>query len=125
VRLVEPSAFTRPSALGVDEQRVNVIASLTESQDRWAALGDGYRVEARFVLWHAPDVLKVPMGAVFRHGDSWAAFRVDGGVARLVPVVIGHRGENEVEVLSGVSKDATVVVHPGDRVRDGARVEAR
>jgi HlyD family secretion protein len=125
VRLIEPSAFTRPSALGVDEQRVNVIASLTEPHEHWAALGDGYRVEARFVLWHAPEVLKVPMGAVFRHGDTWAAFRVDGGVARLVPLVIGHRGENEVEVLSGLPTGTTVVVHPGDRVRDGARVEAR
>ena len=125
VRLIEPAAFTRPSALGVDEQRVNVIASLTEPHDRWAALGDGYRVEARFVLWHAPKVLKVPMGAVFRHGDTWATFHVEGAVARLTPVVIGHRGESEIEVLSGLGAGATVVVHPGDRVKDGVRVEAR
>jgi HlyD family secretion protein len=65
------------------------------------------------------------MGAVFRHGDTWAAFRVDGGAARLVPVVIGHRSENEVEVLSGLAVGTAVVVHPGDRVREGARVEAR
>jgi HlyD family secretion protein len=125
VRLIEPSAFTRPSALGVDEQRVNVIASLTEPHDRWAALGDGYRVEARLVLWHAANVLKVPIGAVFRHGDEWATFRVDSAEVRLVPVVIGHRGESEVEVLSGLTAGTAVVVHPGDRVKDGARVEAR
>jgi len=125
VRLVEPSGFTRPSALGVDEQRVNVIIALTDPRERWAALGDGYRVEARLVLWEAADVLKAPQGAVFRQGESWGAFRVDGGKATLVPVQIGHRGETEVEILSGLPAGATVAVHPGDRVKNGARVEAR
>jgi HlyD family secretion protein len=125
VRLVEPSGFTRPSALGVDEQRVNVVIALTEPRARWASLGDGYRVETRIILWQAPDVLKAPQGAVFRHGDGWAVFRVDGGKAALVPVAIGHRGETEVEILSGLNAGDTVAVHPGDRVKTGARVEAR
>jgi HlyD family secretion protein len=125
VRTIEPSAFTRPSALGVDEQRVNVIIVITEPRERWAALGDGYRVEARLVLWRADDVLKAPQGAVFRHGDRWAAYRVTDGVARLAPVDIGHRGDTEVEILSGLSPGDAVAVHPGDRVKDGARVEAR
>jgi HlyD family secretion protein len=125
VRLLEPSAFTRPSALGVDEQRVNVILALAEPRERWSALADGYRVEARLVVWRGTEVTKAPVGAVFRHGDTWAAFRVDGGVAHLVPVTVGHRGETEVEVLSGLNAGAQVVVHAGDRVRDGVEVDVR
>lgn len=124
VRRVEPSAFTRPSALGVDEQRVNAIIVLTEPRARWATLGDAYRIEARFVLWRSDDVLKVPQGALFRRGDGWAVFRVENGVARLTPVQVGHRGETEVELLSGLAAGAAVAVHPGDRVKDGVRVEA-
>jgi HlyD family secretion protein len=125
VRRVEPSAFTRPSALGVDEQRVNVIVALTDARERWAALADGFHVQARLVSWRGENVTKVPLGAVFRHGDGWALFQVESGVVRLVPVVLGHRGETEVEVLSGIAPPAVVVVHPGDRVKDGARVEPR
>ncbi len=125
VRRVEPSGFTRPSALGVDEQRVNVVVTLTNPRERWAALADGYRVEAQFVLWRGDAVTKVPQGAVFRHGDGWALFRVEDGRARLTSVGLGHRGETEVEIASGIAPGATVVVHPGDRVKDGARVEER
>jgi HlyD family secretion protein len=122
VSRVEPSGFTRPSALGVDEQRVNVIVALTEPPARWAALGDGYRVEARLVLWQGESVLQVPGGAVFRRGQGWAAFRVHEGVAHLVNVQIGHRGEQAVEILSGLGPGDAVAVHPGDRMKDGARV---
>lgn len=125
VRKVEPSGFTRPSALGVDEQRVNIVVALTEPQTKWAGLGDGYRVEARFVLWHAAKVLKAPQGAIFRSGEHWAVFRVDGGIAHLVPANVGHRGETEVEITSGLTAGAALAVHPGDRVKDGVRVEAR
>jgi len=125
VRRLEPSAFTRPSALGVDEQRVNVIVALTEPHEKWSALGDGYRVEVRFVLWQAASVLKAPHGAVFRYRERWAVYRISNGVARLNPVSVGHRGETEVEILSGLEPGATVAVQPGDRVKDGARVEAR
>jgi len=125
VRLIEPSAFTKPSALGVDEQRVNVIVALTDPREKWAALGDGYRVEAEFVLWRGDDVLKVAQGAMFRHGDQWVAFRIDDGIAKLVPLRIGHRGETETEILSGLDPGALVAVHPGERVKDGVRVEAR
>lgn len=125
VRQVEPSAFTRPSALGVDEQRVNVVIALTDPRDRWAALGDGYRVEARLVLWQAPQVLKVPQGAIFRYGDHWAVFRVDEGIAHLVPVTVGHRGETEAEITGGLAEGVTVAVYPGDRVKDGVRVAPR
>jgi HlyD family secretion protein len=125
VRRVEPSAFTRPSALGVDEQRVNVIVALSGSQQRWAALGDGFRVQARLVLWQGSKVLRVPQGALFRHGERWALYRIVAGVARLTLVEVGHRGETLTEILSGVPEGAVVAVHPGDRVRDGARVELR
>jgi HlyD family secretion protein len=125
VRRVEPSAFTRPSALGVDEQRVNVVIALTEPREHWAALGDGYRVDARLVLWQGENVVKVPQGAVFRHGNGWAVFRVVDAVARLAPVSIGHRGETEAEVVSGLPVGAAVAVHPGDRVKDGVKVEPR
>jgi HlyD family secretion protein len=124
VRRVEPSAFTKLSALGVEEQRVNVVAAFSGARQEWAALGDGFRIEARFVLWQGEDVVKIPQGAAFRRGDGWAAFRVISGEARLTPVGIGHRGETEVEILSGVDPGAVVVVHPGDRVKDGATVEA-
>jgi HlyD family secretion protein len=125
VRRIEPSAFTRPSALGVDEQRVNVVVAFTDPQERWTMLGDGYRVEARLVLWRADSVLKVPHGAVFRRGAGWAAYRIDGDRARLVPVEVGHWGETEVEVTSGLDAGAELAVYPGDRVKDGVRVEPR
>jgi HlyD family secretion protein len=125
VRRIEPSAFTRPSALGVDEQRVNVVVALLDPPELWAALADGYRVEARLVLWRAESVLQVSQGAIFRHGDGWAVFRVEDAVTRLVPVRIGHRGETQVEIVSGLAARDVVAVHPGDRVRDGARIEAR
>jgi HlyD family secretion protein len=125
VRRIEPSAFMRPSALGVDEQRVNVVIAFTEPRERWGALGDGYRVEARIVLWQADGVLKVPHGAVFRRGAGWAAYRIDEGRAELVPVTLGHWGEAEVEVTGGLREGSSVAVYPGDRVKDGARVERR
>lgn len=123
VSRVEPSGFTRPSALGVDEQRVNVVVTLTEPAEHWRALGDGYRVEARLTLWQAERVLQVPNGAVFRRGQGWAAFRIVNGVAQLVNVELGHRCEAAVEILSGLRDGDAVVVHPGDRVKDGARLE--
>jgi HlyD family secretion protein len=125
VRRVEPSGFTRPSALGVDEQRVNVIVTLTESPERFRMLGDGYHVEVRLVLWQTERALKVPEGAVFKYGNDWAVYRVEAGVARLTRVRVGHRGELEVEITGGLAEGAMVAVHPGDRVKDGARVEVR
>jgi HlyD family secretion protein len=122
VSRVEPSGFTRPSALGVDEQRVNAIVVLTDPPERWARLGDGYRVETRLELWRGEAVLQVPSGAVFRRGDGWAVFRIRGDVASLVTVRLGHRGEHAVEVLAGVGPGDRVAVHPGDRVKDGVRV---
>jgi HlyD family secretion protein len=121
---VEPSGFTRLSALGVEEQRVNVILAFSDQRAASSILSDGYHVEARIVLWQGADVVKAPALAVFRRGAGSACFKVEDGVARLVPIQVGHRGELDVEVLSGLSSGDQVVLHPGDRVKDGARVAA-
>jgi HlyD family secretion protein len=110
------------SALGVEEQRVNVVLALTE---RPPALGDGFRVEARILIWEGKDVLTVPASALFRHGDGWAVFAIADGRARLQPVQIGQRGRTDVAVTAGLSPGAQVVLYPGDQIADGARVEAR
>ena len=125
VRRIEPSAFTRMSSLGVEEQRVNVVIDLSVPEERWTALGDGYRVEARIVVWRDDDVLQVPASAVFRHGDGWAVFASTGDVVRLTPIAIGKRNGRSVQVTEGLDDGARVVVHPGAQVVDGARVEVR
>jgi len=125
VRVVEPSGFTKTSALGVEEQRVNVIADLTTPVEKRASLGDGFRVEARIVVDEAIAVLKVPVGALFRQGDRWAVFGVESGRAVLREVTVGRRNDTEAEILDGLMPGAAVVIHPGDRLRPGLRVRAR
>lgn len=125
VRRVEPSGFTKMSALGVEEQRVNVIMDFVDPADAWARLGDQYRVEVRIVTWESERVLKVPTSALFRNGDGWGVFTVEGGRAHRTPVELGHRTPQEAEVRSGLSDGATVVAYPGDTLEDGARVEPR
>ena len=119
VRRVEPSGFTKVSALGVEEQRVNVIGDFVDTPD---GLGDGFRIEARIVVWQAEDVLRVPSSALFRHGEGWAVFVVDGGVARRREVELGARGPFEAEVKGGLEPGERVVLHPSDRLGDGVRV---
>lgn len=125
VRVVEPSGFTKISALGVEEQRVRVIVDFAAPREAWQRLGDGYRVEARFVLWEGKDVLQLPTSALFRHGEGWAVFAVDGKRARLTPVETGQRAGLTTQVLSGLAAGARVVSHPDDRVSDGGRVKPR
>jgi len=121
VRVVEPAGFERVSALGVEEQRVRVVIGLDRVP---AALGDGYRVEARIVTWAAPGVLKVPTSTLVRDGSRWSVWIVEDGRARRRPVAAGHRGEGETEVLGGVSPGEQVVLYPDDRVIEGVRVRA-
>jgi len=123
VRSIEPTGFTKISALGVEEQRVWVIADLTTPREQWQQLGDGYRVEAHFILWQEPDVLQVPASALFRHADGWAVFAVVDGRARLTAVRTGHNNGLVTQILSGVSAGDSVIVHPDDRVGDGVRVK--
>lgn len=124
VRTVEPVAFTKVSALGVEEQRVNIIADFVSDPSRWARLGDGYRVDAAFVIWEQDDVLKIPASALFRHGDGWAVYTVNNGTADLTEVRIGHRSGLVAHVTKGLSEGATVITHPGDKIENGTRVEA-
>ena len=125
VRRIEPSGFTKISALGVEEQRVNVVLDFVDPAAAWAALGDAYRVEVRIVIWEAAAVLKVPTSALFRQGEKWAVYTVEDGRARRVIVELGHQTGQEAEVVSGLSEGAPVILHPVDTLADGARVKEK
>jgi HlyD family secretion protein len=125
VRVVEPAGFTKISALGVEEQRVRVIADFTSPAERWRPLGDAYRVEAAFVLWEGRDVLLIPTSALFRHGDGWAAFVAEAGRARLRALRIGQRNGLDAQVLEGLKAGEQVILHPDDKIADGKRIRAR
>jgi HlyD family secretion protein len=121
VRLVEPAGFTKVSALGVEEKRVNVIADFVDSPEK---LGDGYRVEASIVTWEGSDVLKVSGSAVFREPAGWSVFVIEGGRAHQRAVKIGHRNQAEAEILDGLTVGEEVILHPSNQLRDGIRVQA-
>lgn len=125
VRLVEPSGFTKISALGVEEQRVNVILDLEDPPEQRSTLGDGFRVEARIVVWEQPDVLKVPTSALFRSAGEWAVFVIEQGRARLRTIEIGRQNDLEAQVLRGLDEGEQIVTHPGDKLNDGVQVFVR
>ena len=120
VRLVEPSAFTKVSALGVEEQRVNVIADFTEMAE---TLGDGYRVEGRIVIWESEKVLKVPSIALFRTGEGWSVFVVEENKAYRRQVQVGQRTPFDAEILGGLKEDEQIIVHPSNEISEAMRVE--
>jgi HlyD family secretion protein len=124
VRHIEPVAFTEVSALGVEEQRVNVIVDLPDASTDEAPLrlGHGYRVRVQFVAWEDANTLRVPTSALFETGDGWATFVVEDEEVHLRPVEIGHRAGLWAEVLGGLEAGDVVVTHPGDDLEDGARV---
>ncbi len=122
VRRMEPAAFTRVSALGVDEQRVNVIVDLDETPPE---LGDGYRVTGRIVVWEDQAVLRVPSSALFRLDELWAVFVVEDGVARSREVSIGQSNGIDAEIREGISEGEQVILHPNIRITDGIGVESR
>jgi len=125
VRRVEPAAYTKTSALGVDEQRVDVVLDLDGAPETWRALGDGFAVEVEITVWSGPDVPKVPTSALFREGGAWAVFGVVNGRAIVRPVVRGHTGPLETEIGSGLSAGDVVIIHPGAAIHAGQRVEFR
>ncbi|BCN93167.1 membrane protein [Thiomicrorhabdus immobilis] len=125
VRLIEPVGFTKISALGVEEQRVWVISNFTSPSEEWQRLGDGYRVDAKFVLWHEDDVLQVPSSALFRYQDGWAVFSIEDNVAKRKPVKIGQRNGLSVQILSGLVEGEKLINHPSDAVDDGVKVKQR
>jgi HlyD family secretion protein len=125
VERVEPFGFTKVSALGIEEQRVNVVIDITSPRERWERLGHGYRVEPRIVLWESPDVLRVPLSALFRQGDRWAVFVERAGRAELREVEIGQGNGLHAEARAGLEAGERVVLHPADRVSPGARLAER
>jgi len=125
VRTIEPVGFTKVSALGVEEQRVLVIAELSSPTEQWQRLGDGYRVEASFILWQQEDVLTLPASSLFRFKDGWAVFVVEGDNAKRVTVEIGQRNGLSAQVLSGLNQGQQVVTHPSEAVEDGIEVQVR
>jgi HlyD family secretion protein len=122
VRLVEPGAFTKISALGVEEQRVNVVLDFVSGPEQ---LGDAYRVEVRVITWQSPSVLKVPLSALFRRGDDWNVFIAETDRASRRNVKIGHRSDLEAEVLDGLREGERVIVHPGNELTDASRIRIR
>lgn len=125
VRVVEPVGFTKISALGVEEQRVLVIVDLASPPEQWQRLGDGYRVEAGFVVWEQDDVLQIPTSALLRRDGGWAVYVVEDGRARSRPVEVGQRSGLRVGILGGLSEGERVIVYPSDAVIDGVAVEVR
>ena len=122
VRLVEPAAFTKVSALGVEEQRVNVVVDLVTPAAERKSLGDNFRVEGRILIWEDPQALKVPSGALFRRQGAWAAFVCEGDRIRLRPVEAGRSSGPETQILSGLKAGDELVLYPGDRLKDGQRI---
>lgn len=125
VKRVEPSGFTKISALGVEEQRVNVVIDFEDPRRAWQALGDGYRVETRVVVYRTADAVKVPTSSLFRAGEDWALYAVEDGRAVLRRLELGPRNGLEAEVASGIDEGALIIVHPSDDVAGGVKVEPR
>lgn len=125
VRRVDPAGFTKVSALGIEEQRVNTILDITDPPENWQDLGHDFRVFVRITVWHADDTLSVPLSAMFRRDNRWAVFRLQDEKAVLTPLEVGRFGAEHAQVLEGLSPGDRVVLHPSDRVHDGAAIEER
>jgi HlyD family secretion protein len=123
VRFVEPAAFTKISALGVEEQRVYVVADLLTSPENRGNLGDNFRVEARIITWESQNALKASSGALFRRGSDWNAYVISGGRAQLRRVQAGRSSGTETEILAGLTEGEEVILYPGDRIKEGLRVK--
>lgn len=126
VRLIEPFGFTKISALGVEEQRANVIIDFAEPREAWNRMGHGYRARVRIVTWSTPSTVKVPISALFRIGNRWSLFLAeDGHRARLVSVEIGRMNDEEAQIKNGVKVGERVILHPSDKIRDGVKIKRR
>ncbi len=124
-RIIEPVGFTKISALGVEEQRVLIISDFTSAPEKWQRLGDGYRVEARFILWHEDNVLQVPTSSLFRYNNGWAVFVLDENRAKRRMVKVGQRNGLISQILTGLAVDDKVINHPSDEVEENSRIKVR
>lgn len=122
VRRVNPAAYTKVSALGIEEQRVDVVLDLLDPPENWTELGHDFRVMVRIPIWRGDDVVRVPIGALFRDGSDWAVYRIVDSTAQIVHVAIDHRNNQWAEVTEGLAPGDNVVLHPSDRVTDGVGV---
>jgi HlyD family secretion protein len=125
VRRVEPVGFTKISALGVEEQRVLIISDITSPAEEWQTLGDGYRVESRFILWEDQDVLQIPASALFRSKGQWSLFVMRDDKARLRTVKVGRRNGLSAQILDGLAEGEAVITHPDNTITDGVGVKPR
>ena len=125
VRSIEPAAFTKISTLGVEEQRVNVMIDLVSPREQWQGLGDGYKIDARIIVFAQDGATIVPVGALFRRGDGWNVFVVEGGRAQLRTVTLTRRAGRLAAIASGLAPEDTVIVYPADRIAPGMRVKPR
>lgn len=125
VKLIEPAGFTKISALGVEEQRVNIVLRFTDSIDKWKSLGHAFRVEAEIIIDQVDNVVTVPINALFRENEQWSVFKVVDGLAQLTRVEIGLRNEQLAEVVSGLYEGDSIIIHPGNDVSDKVKVVAR
>ena len=125
VRLIEPSGFTKISALGIEEQRVNVLVDITSPREKWVSLGDAYRVEVFAVVDEAMGVLSIPVSSLFRSQENWSVFQVVDGKAILTNIEIGIKNDRFAQVISGIKLGDIVVTHPSNDIIDGTRVKAR
>ncbi len=125
VKRVEPAAFTKLSALGIEEQRVKVILEISDPPSQWMGLGHQYRVFVRITIWQSDNVLQIPVSALFRLDGNWAVFKVDGGIAKVTKVATGQMTSSDVQILNGLGEGETVIVHPSDLIADGVRIEIR
>ncbi|MBR9842468.1 MAG: HlyD family efflux transporter periplasmic adaptor subunit [Rhodobacteraceae bacterium] len=125
IERIDPFGFTKYSALGVEEQRVNAVIRFTDPPETRAGLGHGFRVEARIIVWQNDDTLIAPSSALFRHADGWAVFVAQEGRAALTPVSVGENNGFEVQVLDGLSTADEVVLYPSATLADGAHIAPR
>ncbi len=125
VKRVDPAAFTKISALGIEEQRVKAILEISDPPSQWMGLGHQFRVFVRITIWQSDNALHVPISALFRRGGNWAVFKVDGGIAKVTKITTGQITSSDVQILSGLREGETVIVHPSDLIADGVQIEVR
>lgn len=125
VRLIEPFGFTKISALGVEEQRVNVVIDFAEPREAWRRMGHGYRAKVRIVTSSSATAVQVPISALFRVGNRWSLFLAQNDRARLVPVEVGLMNDEVAEIRRGVRPGQRVILHPSDKIRDGVKIKER